>query len=29
MEGIAGNTVHAIPHDRLRGILEKYHRLLK
>ena len=29
MKGIDGNTVHAIPHDRLRGILEKYHRLLK
>ena len=29
MKGIDGNTVHAIPHDRLRRILEKYDRLLK
>jgi D-aminopeptidase len=27
MEGINGNTVYAIPHDRLRAVLEKYHRL--
>jgi L-aminopeptidase/D-esterase-like protein len=29
MKGINGNTVHAIPHDRLREILKKYNRLLK
>jgi L-aminopeptidase/D-esterase-like protein len=27
MKGIDGNTVHAIPHDRLRDILKKYNRL--
>lgn len=27
MEGINGNVVHAIPHDRLREILKKYGRL--
>jgi D-aminopeptidase len=29
MKGINGNTVHAIPHDRLREILKKYNRLIK
>jgi L-aminopeptidase/D-esterase-like protein len=29
MKGINGNTVYAIPHDRLREILRKYNRLLK
>jgi L-aminopeptidase/D-esterase-like protein len=27
MTGIDGNTVYAIPHDRLREILRKYNRL--
>ena len=27
MQGINGNTVHAIPHDRLRAVLKKYNRL--
>jgi len=27
MEGINGNRVHALPHDRLKAILEKYNRL--
>jgi L-aminopeptidase/D-esterase-like protein len=27
MEGINGNTVYAIPHDRLRAALKKYNRL--
>lgn len=27
MEGIDGNTVHALPHDRLRDVLRKYGRL--
>lgn len=27
MEGINGNTVHAIPHDRLQNVLRKYNRL--
>ncbi len=27
MEGIDGNTVHAIPHDRLIAVLRKYNRL--
>ena len=27
MKGAGGNTVHALPHDRLRQILKKYHRL--
>ena len=27
MEGINGNRVHAIPHDRLRAVLERYGRL--
>ena len=29
MEGINGNVVHAIPHDRLQKVLKKYNRLLK
>ena len=29
MKGINGNTVYAIPHDRLREILKKYNRLVK
>jgi L-aminopeptidase/D-esterase-like protein len=29
MEGIDGNTVYAIPHDRLRAALKKYNRLLE
>jgi D-aminopeptidase len=29
LKGIDGNTVHAIPHDRLREILKKYNRLRK
>ena len=27
MQGINGNTVYALPHDRLRAILRKYNRL--
>ena len=27
MTGINGNTVHALPHDRLRDVLKKYNRL--
>ncbi len=27
MTGINGNTVHALPHDRLRAVLTKYNRL--
>jgi L-aminopeptidase/D-esterase-like protein len=27
MQGINGNTVYAIPHDRLRDVLKKYNRL--
>jgi D-aminopeptidase len=27
MQGINGNTFYAIPHDRLREVLRKYHRL--
>ena len=27
MEGIDGNTVYALPHDRLRDVLRKYGRL--
>jgi len=27
MKGAGGNTVYALPHDRLREILKKYHRL--
>jgi len=26
MEGVNGNTVYAIPHERLRSILKKYNR---
>ncbi|RPJ67826.1 MAG: S58 family peptidase [Acidobacteria bacterium] len=29
MTGINGNTVHALPHDRLREILKRYNRLAK
>lgn len=29
MEGIDGNTVYALPHDRLRTILRKYGRLIE
>ncbi len=29
MEGINGNVVHAIPHDRLRAALKKYNRLME
>jgi L-aminopeptidase/D-esterase-like protein len=29
MKGINGNTVHALPHDRLRDTLRKYNRLNK
>ncbi|HJU56115.1 MAG TPA: P1 family peptidase [Pyrinomonadaceae bacterium] len=29
MKGINGNTVHAIPHERLREVLRKYNRLAK
>ena len=29
MQGIGGNTVHAIPHERLREALKKYNRLAK
>jgi L-aminopeptidase/D-esterase-like protein len=29
MTGINGNTVHALPHDRLRTILKKYGRLIE
>ena len=29
MTGIDGNTVYALPHDRLREVLKKYNRLLK
>jgi L-aminopeptidase/D-esterase-like protein len=29
MSGINGNTVYAIPHDRLRDVLRKYNRLAK
>jgi L-aminopeptidase/D-esterase-like protein len=27
MSGAGGNTVYALPHDRLREILKKYNRL--
>ncbi len=27
MTGANGNTVHALPHDRLREVLKKYNRL--
>ena len=29
MTGINGNTAYAIPHDRLREVMTKYHRLVK
>jgi L-aminopeptidase/D-esterase-like protein len=29
MTGINGNTVHALPHDRLRDVLKKYNRLAR
>jgi L-aminopeptidase/D-esterase-like protein len=29
MTGLNGHTVHALPHERLRAILEKYNRLVK
>jgi L-aminopeptidase/D-esterase-like protein len=29
MRGIDGNTVHALPHERLREVLKKYNRLVK
>jgi D-aminopeptidase len=29
MEGLNGNVVHAIPHDRLRAALKKYNRLVE
>jgi D-aminopeptidase len=29
MAGIDGNTVYALPHDRLRSILKKYHRIVE
>jgi L-aminopeptidase/D-esterase-like protein len=29
MTGINGNTVHALPHDRLRQMLRKYNRLIE
>ena len=29
MTGINGNTVYALPHDRLREVLRKYNRLEK
>jgi L-aminopeptidase/D-esterase-like protein len=29
MRGIDGNTVHALPHDRLREVLRKYNRLVE
>lgn len=29
MTGIDGNTVHAIPHDRLRQVMKKYNRLVE
>jgi L-aminopeptidase/D-esterase-like protein len=29
MKGINGNTVFALPHDRLREVLRKYNRLIK
>jgi D-aminopeptidase len=28
MEGVNGNTVYAIPHERLKSILKKYNRLM-
>ncbi len=29
MKGINANTVYAIPHDRLRNVLRRYHRLVE
>jgi D-aminopeptidase len=29
MTGINGNTVYALPHDRLKQILKKYNRLIE
>ena len=29
MTGINGNTVYGLPHDRLRGVLKKYNRLVE
>ena len=29
MKGLNGNTIHALPHDRLRDILKKYNRLAR
>jgi L-aminopeptidase/D-esterase-like protein len=29
MKGINGNTVHALPHERLREVLRKYNRLAR
>jgi L-aminopeptidase/D-esterase-like protein len=29
MRGIDGNTVHALPHERLRDVLRKYNRLAR
>ena len=29
MTGINGNTVHALPHDRLKAVLKKYNRLVE
>jgi L-aminopeptidase/D-esterase-like protein len=29
MKGVNGNTIYAIPHDRLREALKKYNRLVQ
>jgi L-aminopeptidase/D-esterase-like protein len=29
LQGIDGNTVYAIPHDRLRQVMKKYNRLIE
>jgi L-aminopeptidase/D-esterase-like protein len=29
MEGINGNKVYALPHDRLKEVMRKYNRLMK
>jgi L-aminopeptidase/D-esterase-like protein len=29
MTGVNGNTVYALPHDRLREVLKKYNRLVQ
>ena len=29
MSGVNGNTVYAIPHERLREVLRKYNRLME